>query len=209
MNYLQDFIGHHRIVEKELISELDEHSYITKHKKGEYLIKEGSYIKLLKIVVEGRVRVYQQNEDKEILVYYLDAMETCVLSLLACFNSSEHSKSDVNVVAVEDLTVLNIPVRLVNEWSFKYKSWHNFTINTFKENINVMSFNYSQLAFEPLKERLYNYLMNQSQNQTIQLSHANLARELGTTREVVSRLLKKLAQEGKVELGKKHIQILK
>ncbi|QKX05435.1 Crp/Fnr family transcriptional regulator [Aquimarina sp. TRL1] len=205
MEYLQEFIKYYHITEEELISELKEHAYSTILKKGEYAIKEDEYITLLKIVVKGRIRVYQQYEDKEILVYYLRAMETCILSLSACF---EHCKSNVNAVAEENTVLLNIPVRFVKEWSFNYRSWHDFTINTFRESLTIMSFNYSKLAFEPLKNRLLDYIIQESSDSTLYLSHSQLAKELGTTREVISRILKKLEQEKKLVLGQKTIKVL-
>lgn len=205
IDYLQEFIDYHRISEQELISELNEHAYITVLEKGEYTIKENEYIKLLKIVIKGRVRVFQENEDKEILIYYLSSMETCTLSLSACFADC---KSNVNAVAEKDSVILNIPVRFVDEWSFKYKSWHNFTINTFRESYSELIFNYSKLAFDPLKNRLLDYITQKATQDILRLSHSQLAKELGTTREVISRLLKKLEQEEKVVLGQKTIEVL-
>ncbi|TXN34975.1 Crp/Fnr family transcriptional regulator [Flagellimonas hymeniacidonis] len=202
---LYDFIKFHNINEQLLIDELMEYSSISYLKKGDYLIKENSYIKLLKIVIKGRVRVYQENEDKEILIYYLETMETCTLSLSACFGNC---KSNVNAVAETDATILNIPVHKVNGWSFEYKSWHNFTIDTFRHSYSELIFNYSKLAFDPLRERLLDYLIKNSDQNIVQLSHAQLARELGTTREVVSRLLKKIELEKKIVLGQKTIKIL-
>lgn len=204
-NYLQDFIKHCNIFEEGLISELKEHSYITDCVKGDFLIKENEYIKLLKIVIDGRVRVYQQNEYKEILIYYLNAMETCTLSLSACYSDC---KSNVNAVAEKNSVILNIPVRFVNQWSFTYKSWHNFTINTFRDSYNELISSYAKLAFDPLKERLFDYIIQKSIQGTLGISHSQLAKELGTTREVISRLLKKLEQENKVVLGQKTIQVI-
>ncbi len=195
-----------QISEEELKKELREKTSISKHQKGEFLIKENKYIKVLKIVISGKVRVYQENEEREILIYYLGDMETCTLSLSACF---EDCKSTVNAIVEEESIVLNIPVRFVKDWCFTYKSWNRFTINTFRDSYNVLINNYSKLAFNPLRERLLEYLMIESNNSVLQRSHQQLARELATTREVVSRLLKKLETEGIVALGKQEIRILK
>ncbi|WP_187696301.1 Crp/Fnr family transcriptional regulator [Xanthovirga aplysinae] len=202
---LEDFIKTHRIKEKDLIEELNDKAYISEFKKGEFLIKNNNYIKVLKIVLGGKVRVYQENQDREILIYHLKPMETCTLSLSACF---EDCKSNVNAIAEEDGMVLNIPVRFVEQWSFKYESWHRFTINTFRESYSYLIENYSKLAFQPLKDRLLDYIIEKSNHNILNRSHAQLAKELGTTREVISRLLKKLEADKIVTLGQKSIKVL-
>lgn len=156
---LNNFINKLRITEQELQDELRENSTITEHDKGDFIIKNHQYIKVLKIVLQGKVRVYQENENREILIYYLDEMETCTLSLSACF---EDCKSTVNAIVEEKCMILNIPVRLVKDWNFKYKSWNAFTINTFRESYNHLINQYSNLAFQPLKDRLFDYLITKS-----------------------------------------------
>ena len=203
---LNNFINQLRITEEELQEELREKSFITVHEKGVHIIKNNEYIKVLKIVLKGKVRVYQENEEREILIYYLDALETCTLSLSACF---EDCKSTVNAVVEEDCTILNIPVRFVRDWNFKYRSWNTFTTNTFRKSYNHLINQYSNLAFQPLKDRLLDYLISKAKDTIINKSHQQLAKELGTTREVISRLLKKLESNGKLNLGQKEIQILK
>lgn len=202
---LNNFIKQLRITEPELQDELREHSNITHHKKGDFIIKKNEYIKVLKIVLQGKVRVYQENEAREILIYYLKNMETCTLSLSACF---EDCKSNVNAIVEEDCDILNIPVRFVKDWNFKYKSWNTFTTKTFRESYNHLINQYSNLAFQPLKDRLFDYLVSKAINSVVKKSHQQLARELGTTREVVSRLLKKLEKNNKLHLGQKEILIL-
>lgn len=202
---LADFIHQLKITEPELQQELEETSFITTHAKGEYIIKHNQYIKVLKIVLQGKVRVYQEYEDREILIYYLNDMETCTLSLSACF---EDCKSTVNAIVEENCTILNIPVRFVNDWNFKYKSWNVFTTKTFRESYNHLINQYANLAFQPLKDRLFDYLVSKSENSIVHKSHQQLAKELGTTREVISRLLKTLEKNNKLVLGQKEIIIL-
>lgn len=202
---LDNLIKQLRITEQELQEELRENSTITTHEKGGFIIKNNQYIKVLKIVLQGKVRVYQENEDREILIYYLSAMETCTLSLSACF---EDCKSTVNAIVEEDCVILNIPVRYIRDWNFKYKSWNTFTTKTFRESYNHLINQYSNLAFQPLKDRLLDYLVSKAANSIIKKSHQQLARELGTTREVISRLLKTLEKNNKLSLGQKEILIL-
>ncbi|WP_299434548.1 Crp/Fnr family transcriptional regulator [uncultured Aquimarina sp.] len=202
---LDSFIKQLNILEDDLKRELRENAEITHHNKGEVIIKNNQYIKVLKIVLKGKVRVYQEYEDREILIYYLTSMETCTLSLSACFADS---KSNVSAIAKEDSTILNIPVRFIKDWNFKYKSWNAFTINIFRESYNSLLSSYSNLAFKSLKERLLEFLISVSRNSIINKSHLQIAMELGTTREVISRLLKKMESDGEIQLGQREIKLL-
>ena len=184
---IANFIHQLGITEEALQNELRDIATISTHKKGEFIIKNNQYIKVLKIVLKGKARVYQENEDREILIYYLNAMEACTLSLSACF---EDCKSTVNAIVEEECTIINIPVRFVRDWNFKYKSWNTFTTKTFRESYNHLINQYANLAFQPLKDRLFDYLVSKANNAIVKKSHQELARELGTTREVISRLLK-------------------
>lgn len=197
-----------RIHEPELQELIKEHGVLTEHERGSYIIKEGSYIKVLKIVISGKVRVYQTQNAREILIYYLKPMETCTLSLSACF---EDCQSNVNAIVEEPSIVLNIPVRFVRDWCKMYASWNDFTIRIFRESYAILLNKYAQLAFQPLRERVADYLHEKKALQNsmvLEMSHQQIANELGTTREVVSRLLKKMEKEGQVALGQKSITIL-
>lgn len=202
---IENFINQLGITEEALQNELREIASISTHQKGEFIIKNNQYIKVLKIVLKGKVRVYQENEDREILIYYLNAMEACTLSLSACF---EDCKSTVNAIVEEECTLINIPVRFVRDWNFKYKSWNTFTTKTFRESYNHLINQYANLAFQPLKDRLFDYLVAKADNNIVKKSHQELARELGTTREVISRLLKKLEKNKQLHLGQKEIVLL-
>ncbi|MCF2876489.1 MULTISPECIES: Crp/Fnr family transcriptional regulator [unclassified Tenacibaculum] len=202
---IENFINQLGITEEALQNELREIASISTHQKGEFIIKNNQYIKVLKIVLKGKVRVYQENEDREILIYYLNAMEACTLSLSACF---EDCKSTVNAIVEEECTLINIPVRFVRDWNFKYKSWNTFTTKTFRESYNHLINQYANLAFQPLKDRLFDYLLAKADNNIVKKSHQELARELGTTREVISRLLKKLEKNNQLHLGQKEIVLL-
>lgn len=208
MDTLDLFFKQLAIREPALKQELRQHATITSHKNKEQIIRTGEYIKVLKILLKGKVRVFQESEDREILIYYLAPLETCTLSLSACFDDCE---STVNAITEEESVILNIPVHYVRNWCNQYPSWNNFTINTFRHSYNVLMDNYAKLAFKTLNERLLEYLLSnarQQNNCVLAMSHQQIANELGTTREVVSRLLKKLEKEQRIKLGQKSIKVL-
>ena len=206
---LDTFFRRLGIREPALQQKIRQYATITYHQDKDPIITAGEYIKVLRILLDGKVRVFQESEDREILIYYLSPMETCTLSLSASLGDC---KSTVNAQVEEQAIVLNIPVRYVNDWVHLYPSWNNFTLQTFRHSYNVLMDRYAQLAFSTLNERLIDYLYQEAsiQNvQTLHMSHQQIANELGTTREVVSRLLKKLEKVQKVKLGQKAIHILR
>ncbi|OJJ21020.1 hypothetical protein BKI52_10625 [marine bacterium AO1-C] len=205
---LDSFFRRLGIREQELQEKIRQYSTITYHQDKDSIITAGAYIKVLRILLDGKVRVFQESEDREILIYYLSPMETCTLSLSASLGDC---LSTVNARVENNATVLNIPVHYVKDWVHLYPSWNNFTLSTFRDSYDVLMDRYAKLAFTTLNERLVEYLYQEAKiqrTQTLHMSHQQIANELGTTREVVSRLLKKLEKAQRVKLGQKAIQIL-
>ncbi|PKH52335.1 hypothetical protein CXF68_17255 [Tenacibaculum sp. Bg11-29] len=176
--------------------------------KNTFIVEQDKYIKWLALVISGKVRVWQENDDRQILLYYVNPIQTCVLSLSATFRDY---KSLVNAKTEEDTIIIKIPVRFVSEWSFKYKSWNNFTTNSFIFSYDDLLHSYKNLAFNKIDKRLIDYLKLEStkiQSHIINLSHSQLAKEIGTTREVVSKILKQFEISGIVKLKFKQIELL-
>ncbi|WP_028888793.1 Crp/Fnr family transcriptional regulator [Tenacibaculum ovolyticum] len=176
--------------------------------KNTFIVEQGKYIKWLALVISGKVRVWQENDDRQILLYYVNPIQTCVLSLSATFRDY---KSLVNAKTEEDTIIIKIPVRFVSEWNFKYKSWNNFTTNSFIFSYDDLLHSYKNLAFNKIDKRIIDYLKLEStkkQSHIINLSHSQLAKEIGTTREVVSKILKQFEVSGIVKLKFKQIELL-
>lgn len=197
-----------KLHEPELQEAIKTHSELQTIPKNSYIIEQGKYIKWLAIVLKGKVRVWQENEDRQILVYYVHPIDTCVLSLSAAF---QNSTSIVHAKAEEETILLKIPVRLLSDWNFSYKSWNNFTTATFIDSYDHLLNAYKNLAFHKVDQRILDYLKTSSEenaSKDIAISHSQLAKEIGTTREVVSKVLKQLEASGKVKLDFKKIQLL-
>lgn len=196
------------ITEENLKEEILKVGIIQTVPKNSSIIEQDKYIKWLAIVISGEVRVWQENEDRQILIYYVKPVQTCVLSLSASFKDC---KSIVNAKTEEETTIIKIPVRFVSEWSFKYKSWNKFTTNSFIFSYDDLLHSYKNLAFNKIDKRLLDYLQSFSKKNNsanINLSHSQLAKEIGTTREVVSKILKQFELTGIVNLKFKQIELL-
>ncbi|MGA0555185.1 Crp/Fnr family transcriptional regulator [Larkinella sp. VNQ87] len=175
--------------------------------KDDTLVREGQYLDFLPIVIKGEIRVFQQKEDREILLYYVREGQTCMMSLSAAYFSNTSTSYGV---ATKPSEVFVFPTRLVNDWQLKYPSWNAFLIQTFRSRYDELLGSFESVAFDPIDKRALAYLKNRAQKENssrIEISHQELAYELGTTRVVISRILKEFEQRGQVALFRGVIQL--
>ncbi len=208
MNEYKQLFKALNIVEHNLQEEIIKVGIIQKLPQHTFIVEQEKYIKWLALVIYGKVRVWQENENRQILLYYVTPIQTCVLSLAATFKDY---KSIINAKTEEETIIIKIPVRCIQEWSFKYKSWNRFTNNSFILSYEDLLQSHKNLAFDKLDKRLLKYLNNVSTKNCspiIKLSHNQLAKEIGTTREMISKILKQFENSGIVNLKFKHIELL-
>jgi len=178
-------------------------------RKQTILLKEGAYIKQIPIVMKGLVKVFKEEENgNEVLLYYISPGESCILSIVA---AEKNEKSKVKAVVEEDSELLLISVGKINDLSRKHLEWKRFVYSLIDEKFNEVIKRVKTLTFSNKIVRLYEYLQEESKlknNSSILHSHQEIANELGSSREVISRLLKKLEQEGKIKLSQRKIELL-
>jgi CRP/FNR family transcriptional regulator len=194
--------------EPELQKEILKHGKILKAKKGDILIREGQYLNFLPIVIQGSIRVYQENEDREILLYYVGPEQTCMMSLSAAYFDYY---STANGIAMESTEILVLPAHVIAEWQLKYPSWNKFILKTFKSRYDELLTAFGNVAFKPIQVRVKEYLKESTKHSgtnKILISHQTLANELGTTRVVISRILKQFEKEKLVLLHRGSIQLI-
>lgn len=194
--------------EQELREKIAEHCEIRTFAKNDIVVREDEYIKVVPIVLTGKLRVFQTKELRQILLYYVEPYQTCVMSLSAGFFNL---KSTSQAIALETTEALIIPTRFISQWQRDYNSWNEFVIRTFKEKYDELLVNYKSLAFDHLDKRLLDYLQQQGSlhpKNYVAMSHQQLANELGTTRVVISRVLKQFELNGKVKLYRSMIKVL-
>ncbi len=198
----------HFLTNPQLQNKLLENSTILTIKKGETIIREGQYLKVLPLILKGSIRVFQQQDDRETLLYYVSAGETCMMSLSSCFFNSP-SKSFA--VAEEDTDILCVPVKFISEWQLEYKEWNDFVIGTFKDRYDELLESFNCVVFNNIETRIIAYLRNyvtKHKVNPVPFTHIQLANELGTTRVVTSRILKKFEQENKIKLLRSKIEVI-
>jgi len=193
----------------ELEREVLENTTMMIAEAGDILIRQGQYLKVLTLVVSGSLRVIQSSEEREILLYNVLPGETCIMSLSSCFFNS---KSPSEAIADTRSEILCVPAQLVREWQRKYDPWNAFVIRTFQGRYNDLLSLFSSVTFNTIETRITHYLNNCSSRKStrnITLTHLALANALGTTRVVISRILKRFEQEGKIKLSRSSIEIIK
>lgn len=180
-----------------------------KFKVGETILSEDTSVRSIPVITEGSVKVLQTDDElKEIVLYYLRPGETCVMSVLA---GLYQDTSKVKAVAEEECEVLFIPVNDFNDLIRNNPEWLNYIFQIYHKRFEELLGVVDAVAFKNMDERLLQFLQkrsNLSDSNTVSLTHEQLAQELGTAREVVSRLLKKMEKEGLVELGRNKITLV-
>ena len=188
--------------------ELLQHGQLLSFNKGDIIVRDGQYVKFLPIVLNGAIRVFQQSEDREILLYYVRAEETCTMSLAAAYFNN---KSTSHGVVTEPTDVLIFPASLIDQWQLKYPSWNRYVMQMFRTRYDQLINSFQGIAFEHIDARVLDYLKNTANNagtKLIDISHLQLAAELGTTRVVVSRILKDYEKQKKIRLFRGRIELL-
>ena len=198
------------INEKALIEEIATYGKLMQFNSGQVIMNYGSYIKLVPLVVKGSIKVVREDatEDRELLLYYLNAGETCSMSFSCCLMNK---KSDIRTTAEDDAMIIAIPVKYADGWMTKYKSWKNFVMRSYDSRLQEMIKTIDSIAFKKMDDRLYEYLLQKSKvhnSKILQTTHQEIADELNASREAVSRLLKQLEKRDAIKLGRNKIELL-
>jgi CRP/FNR family transcriptional regulator len=198
------------MLELPLLEELSQVGKIRNLQAGDELIKIGQYIRSTVLVVGGSIKVFRESEEGgEFLVYYLKSGNACAISMICAMKSDT---SEVSAIATEDSEVLLVPLELMDSWMMRYTSWNRFVLGNYRERFEELLQVIDQIAFRSLDERLEFHLKRLADNAgslTIQASHQDIANDLNSSREVISRLLKKMEQKGLLSLQRNQIHLNK
>lgn len=197
------------IFEPKLLEEFQKKAKHVSVKAGETILDYGQIVRSMPIIAKGVVKVSRMDEDgKEILLYYVNAQESCAMTFTCCM---EQFPSEIKATAEEDVEMLTVPITVMDEWLMKYSTWKSFVMGTIRSRFNEMLHTIDQIAFQKLDERLKHYLQQKSINsgsKLLNLSHEEIARDLATSRVVISRLLKKLENDDLLLLYRNQIKLL-
>lgn len=199
LNYLQ----------KELIAELLRVSVIKTIPSNTELVREGQYVKYIPIVLTGLVKVYTQFEEKELLLYYIKPEQSCIMSFSSCINND---KSKICAITEEESIVLLTPSDKVAKWVIDFPSINLLFYQQYDLRYSELVDTIHQMLYHKLDKRLLDYLVEKvsvTGKNPIKISHKEIANDLGTAREVISRLVKKLEKQNIVKQHHDSIELIK
>jgi CRP/FNR family transcriptional regulator len=204
---LQDYYS--VVFDDELLNEIAEIGVYRRYDKGRTMIEIGDELSEIPLILDGAVKIIREDSKKdEILMYFLERGDTCAISFVNCINKN---KSIFRGEVEKDTECIMIPVRKIEEWLIKYRSWRQFIVDSYHNRMLEMVEAIDSLAFMNLDDRLYKYLTDKvkiMRNFNLHVKHQEIADDLNTSRVVISRLLKKLERSGKIKLGRNKIKII-
>ena len=172
------------------------------------LLKTGNYVQSIPLVLNGLIRVSRNDEEKELLLYYIHPGEMCIMSFSACCSNTA---SLIEAATLEETKVLLIPSVKLREWISSFPSFNFYIYEMFNKRYLDLIDTIDQLIFNRLDERILNYLRDKSilsGQKTLGITHQQIATDMGTAREVISRLLKKLELEKKIQTSRNQVIVL-
>lgn len=197
------------LFEEELLHEINQVGTFREVPEGFTLIDIGEYIKSMPLLVNGVIKILREDENgDELLLYFLERGDTCAMTLNCCVGQK---KSEIRAIAESSAKLIMVPVEKMEEWMKKYHSWRNFILQSYNSRLSEMLETIDTIAFMKMDERLLKHLRDKAMvnsDDVITTTHQEIAQNLHTSRVVISRLLKKLENEGKIKLHRNSIHVI-
>lgn len=194
---------------KELILDIESNARYKNFETGDIIMRTGQYIKNTVLITKGKIKVYREGENGgEFFMYYLQPGQACAISMIC---ATKNEKSQIMAKVVEDAELLIVPLSLMDKWMMEHRSWYEFVIETYRSRFEEILEVVDNIAFRAMDERLEFYLKRHRDAcgcNLLKLSHQEIGTDLNTSREVISRLLKKMEQRGLVKLHRNNIELL-
>lgn len=200
---------HFQFFETGLKEKIEEVAVLKHFPAGELIMRQGQYFKHTVLIAEGLIKLYREgNDGEEAFIYYLNPGQACALSIIC---AAKQETSQVLGKAVEDTVAILIPVSVIDELMKNYKSWYYFVLENYRDRFDELLLLLDHVIFKGMDERLEFYLENQVKqkgNKELSITHQEIAQDLNSSREVISRLLKKMEIDKKVRLNRNSIEWL-
>ena len=193
----------------ELKKELNKYARRRQMSRDGVLMNPGDEILFIPIVLKGSVRILRQEDNgKEVFLYHLFPGQTCAMSLTCCQSGR---KSMIRAVAEDEVEILQIPVEVTEEW-YRFPEWKSFISNNYSNRFAELMEVIDLIAFSNMDRQLFHYIQERTkalQTKSLEITHQQIADELHSHREAISRLLRTMEQKGIVRLGRNSVELLK
>ena len=195
--------------EQELVHSMSEKADVRTFREGELLIKTDQNIRFTMLILSGLVKIFREDEEgNEFFMYYLQPGQACALSMIC---ATRQETSQVMARSVTDTEVIAVPLEYMDKWMTQYKSWYHFVLESYRSRFEELLLTVDHIAFRNMDERLIFYLKRQQetlQTNRIDTPFTEIASDLNSSREVISRLMKKLADRKLIRLERNYIEII-
>jgi CRP/FNR family transcriptional regulator len=197
------------LFEEDLINEISNIAVPKSFPANTNIIEIGDYIKSMPLLLTGAIKIIREDEKgEELILYYLEKGDTCAMTLSCCMGQT---KSKIRAVAETDVTLLMLPKENMAKWLGTYKTWQAFILQSYHNRMDELLEAVDTIAFLKMDERLFKYLKDKAMvnnNDELSTTHKQISEDLHTSRVVISRLLKKLENEKKIQLFRNSIKVL-
>lgn len=193
--------------ESALTHELRREAQFAKIPAGQDVFVEGDRVDTIALLLSGVVRVYKIGETgREITLYRFGFGQSCILTANAILNQ----KSFPAIATVEeDAEAVIIPALVFRDWVDRYSLWRGFVFELLSERLATVMAVVDEVVFKRMDCRVASLLLNQAKvRNPIRITHQEIAAELGSSREVISRILEDFSKEGLIEAGRGTIAVL-
>ena len=195
--------------EDALLEEIQQIGTYKEIPEGFTIMDIGDYIKYMPLILSGAIKVIREDDKgDDLLLYFVEQGDTCAMTITCCMGEA---KSEIRAVAETDAKLVMIPIQKMQEWMHKYKTWQSFILQSYHERMKELLEAIDSIAFLKMDERLLKYLRDKAmvnRDDLIHTTHQEIALDLHTSRVVISRLLKKLEQDHKIQLQRNNIKLL-
>lgn len=196
--------------ENELIEDICENATLKTFNEGDSLMKTGQYFRSVLVVVKGQVKIFREDEEgNEYFMYYLQPGQACALSMIC---AARHQASQLKAEASAETEIITVPLEYMDLWMKTYPKWYYFVLENYRARFQELLTTLDHVVFRNMDERLLFYLKKQidiAGTDILAINHTTIAQELNSSREVISRLIKKLSENGMIRvISNQKIQVL-
>lgn len=192
-----------------LVTYLEDIGQVVWFKEGDIIMRPGQYFKNSLLILEGRVKLYREGDDgEEFFLYYLEKGNACALSMIC---ATKNETSAIKAKAMTSVKALAIPIQHMDRLMKDHRQWYYFVLETYRGRFSELLEVIDHVVFHSLDEKLEFYLKRQfeSLGNKITITHNEIADDLNSSREVISRLLKKLESQKRISISRNEVVNLK
>lgn len=196
-----------RNADQEFVNEFQRSAFLAHIPAGQDVFLEGDRVEAIALLLSGGVRVYKIGETgREITLYRFGNGSSCILTANAIL-----SRNTFPAIATveQDAEAVMIPAEVFRDWVKKYDLWRDFVFDLLSQRLSAVMAIVDEVVFQRMDRRVAKFLAKKGQAvNPIRITHQEIASELGSSREVVSRLLEDFISEGSIQSGRGVIEIL-